>query len=61
MKKLAFYFSVSNPNTDLTVSSVTSTDILKENMNIYDTGLNEIETKILHEIREKYLKSLNFM
>ena len=37
----------------MTVSSVTSVEMLRDNINAYEQGLNEHEIKILEETREK--------
>lgn len=51
LTKLALHFSASNPLVDLTIISMSSEEIVQENVEIISKGLNEHERKVLDDIR----------
>jgi len=51
LTKLALYFSALCPLVDLTVVSMSSEEIVKENVNVITTDLTDNEKKALEEIR----------
>lgn len=51
LTKLALYFSASNPCADLTVVSMSSEEIVRQNVELIKNGLNETEKRVLEEIR----------
>jgi aryl-alcohol dehydrogenase-like predicted oxidoreductase len=53
LKKLAFNYSVLQPDIDITISSTASEEILDENMRYFGEGFNESELESLQFIREK--------
>jgi len=60
LKKLAFNYSVLQPDIDITISSTASEEILDENMRYFTEGFNESELESLQFIREKFFKPLNY-
>jgi aryl-alcohol dehydrogenase-like predicted oxidoreductase len=51
LTKLAIHFSAKNPSVDLNIVSMTSVDIVRDNVS-YLSDLNENETNTLKEIRD---------
>jgi hypothetical protein len=59
LTKLAIHFSVTNPLIDLSLVSMPSIDIVKENVN-YLNDLDENENITLQEIRKNIFIPLNY-
>ncbi len=52
LTKLAFLFSVNQPDADVTLFSVTSKTILEENIKHLKDGMNDKEKKVLNDVYE---------
>ena len=52
LTKLAINFSINQPAVDMTIVSMSSVDIVKDNVN-FISDLSEYEKEVLDEIRKK--------